>query len=45
MKKKFEHKKIEGYIIGNVRLLSFKANAIKGDTLNPEIFKYMYNYT
>ena len=34
----------KGYIIGNVRLLSFKANAIKGDTLNPEIFKNMYNY-
>lgn len=32
------------YIMGNVRLLSFKANAIKGDTLNPEIFKNMYNY-
>ena len=34
----------KGYIIGNVRLLSFKANAIKGNTLNPEIFKNMYNY-
>ena len=34
----------KGYLKKNVRLLSFKANSLKGDLVDVEIFKRMYEY-